>query len=106
MKQTMDEIWWPSRYGAHDQHGSLNEITPFEGRYWQQTLVSSSHIINPRRPDGQPDGWGQNRINWITELVTGTMQMGTHLDALNHLQIGDRFYNGFQLKKSMSSCSY
>ena len=28
--------------------------------------------------------------------VTGTMQIGTHLDGLNHLQIGDRFYNGFQ----------
>ena len=71
----------------------------FEGRYWQQTLVSSSHIINPRRTGGQPDGWGQNRINWITELVTGTMQMGTHLDGLNHLQIGDRFYNGYQARE-------
>lgn len=121
-----ESIWQPSRYGAGDQNGSLNEITPakivaaarlvqrgevydlgrvldanvprFEGRYWQQTLVSSSHIINPRRPNSQPDGWGKNRINWITELVTGTMQMGTHLDALNHLQVGDRFYNGFQAR--------
>jgi kynurenine formamidase len=94
--------WWPSRYGAGDQLGTLNEITPaktvaaarlvrqgkvydlgrvldanvphFEGRYWQQTLVSSAHIINPN----------------------GTLQIGTHLDGLNHLQMGDRFYNGFQ----------
>ena len=71
----------------------------FEGRYWQQILVSSSHIINPRRPEGMPNGWGQNSINRITELVTGTMQMGTHLDGLNHLQIGDRFYNGFQARE-------
>jgi len=113
--------WSIRRYGADDQIGTLNEITPekivaaarlvqigkvydlgrvlhanaprFEGQYWQQTLVSSSHIINPRRPDGMPDGWGQNSINWITELVTGTMQMGTHL------QIGDRFYNGFQTRQ-------
>jgi kynurenine formamidase len=120
------DSWYPSRYGADDEHGSLNEITPakivaaarlvqkgqvydlgrvlhanaprFEGRYWQQTLVSSSHIINPRRPNSPLDGWGQNRLNWITELVTGTMQMGTHLDALNHLQISDRFYNGFQAR--------
>jgi kynurenine formamidase len=110
-----------------DEHGTLNEITPqkiinaarlvqkgkvydmgrvlhadaprFEGRYWQQTLVSSSHIINPRRPDGMPDGWGLNSINWITELITGTMQIGTHLDGLNHLQIGDRCYNGFQMRE-------
>lgn len=124
MNDLNPESWWPSRYGAEDELGTLNEITSqqiinaarlvqkgkvydmgrvlhanvprFEGRYWQQTLVSSSHIINPRRPDGMPDGWGQNRINWITELIAGTMQIGTHLDGLNHLQIGDRFYNGFR----------
>jgi kynurenine formamidase len=35
-------------------------------------------------------------INWITELVTGTFQIGTQLDGLNHLQMGDRFYNGWR----------
>ena len=126
MNSIHEESWWPSRYGQDDQNGSLNEITPrkivaaarlvqigkvydlghvlhanvprFEGRYWQQTLVSSSHMINPRRPGSPPNGWGKNSINWITELVTGTMQIGTHLDGLNHLQIGDRFYNGLQTR--------
>ena len=127
MNNIHEESWWPSRYGKDDQNGSLNEITPrkiidaarlvqngkvydlgrvlhanvprFEGRYWQQTLISSSHIINPRRPGSPSNGWGQNSVNWITELVSGTMQIGTHLDALNHLQIGDRFYNGFQTRE-------
>src|SRR6266545_1407220 len=73
------ETWWPSRYGAGDQLGALNEITPaktasaarlvrrgltydlgrtlhadvprFEGRYWQQSLVSAAHLINRRKPD-------------------------------------------------------
>src|SRR5919204_5879049 len=115
MKEITGEPWWPSRYGPDDQRGTLNEITPekivaaarlvqkgkvydlgrmlhadvprFEGRYWQQTLVSSSHIINARRPDAGAggQGWGRNRINWITELVTGTFQIGTQLDGLNHL---------------------
>ena len=58
-------------------------VPRFEGRYWQQTLVSSSHIINPRRPGSPPNGWGQNSINWITELVTGTMQMGTHGEQIS-----------------------
>lgn len=130
-----NETWWPSRYGPGDQRGALNEITPakivaavrlvqrgevidlgrtlhadvprFEGRYWQQSLVSSAHIINPRKPGGrhpsasagQAGGWGENRINWVTELVTGTLQIGTHLDGLNHLQIGDRFYNGWRTEE-------
>lgn len=116
--------WWPSRYGPQDELGSLNEITPakilqaarlvregvvydlgrtlhegiprFPGRYWHQTLISSAYFINARRIGGTADGWGQNELNWITELTTGTYQIGTHLDALNHLQIGDRFYNGWR----------
>jgi kynurenine formamidase len=40
---------------------------------------------------------GDNRVNWVTEIVTGTQQLGTHLDALSHLQIGDRGYNGWRL---------
>ena len=88
-KHGAEERWWPSRYGAGDQIGTLNEITParvaaaarlvregrtfdlgrtlhadvprFEGRYWQQSLVSSAHIINPRKPGGMPGGWGRNR---------------------------------------------
>ena len=118
--------WWPSRYGEGDELGSLNEITPakvvaaarlvrdgrvydlgrtlhadvphFPGRFWQQTLVSSAHLANPRRPGGQPGGWGHNQVNWLIELVTGTLQIGTQLDGLNHLQMGDRFYNGWRAR--------
>jgi kynurenine formamidase len=120
------EQWWPSRYGAGDELGTLNEITParvaaaarlvkngrifdlgrtlhsdvphFEGRFWRQTLISSAHMINARRSDSVDGGWGRNHLNWITELVTGTMQIGTQLDGLNHLQIGDRFYNGWRAR--------
>jgi kynurenine formamidase len=59
----------------------LDENIPtFPGRYFRQTLVTTAHH----------DGG-----SWITEQVAGTMQFGTHLDALSHLQIGDRGYNGW-----------
>ena len=89
--------WWPSRYGAEDQIGTLNEITPdgvraaaalvktgtvvdlgrvlnedtpkFPGRYWHQTADVSPHLTNPRRPDAVGKGWGKNQINWITCLL-------------------------------------
>jgi kynurenine formamidase len=68
----------------------LDERVPvFPGRYFRQTLVTTAHHANP---DG---GVGENDVNWITELVSGTMQLGTHLDALAHLQMGDRGYGGF-----------
>jgi kynurenine formamidase len=60
----------------------------FPGRYFRQTLVTTAHHSNA-------GGLGENRVNWITEQVAGTQQLGTHLDALCHLQIGDRGYNGW-----------
>jgi kynurenine formamidase len=67
------------------------DIPVFPGRYFRQTLVTTAHHANPG------DGVGANDVNWITEQVTGTMQLGTHLDALSHLQIGDRGYNGWSV---------
>ena len=117
--------WWPSPYGPDDQLGMLNEITPakvaaaarlarqgrvydlahimdekipaFPGRTFRQILVTGAHLLNRRRPNAGPTGWGENNVNWIIEWVASTWQMGTHLDGLNHLQIGDRFYNGHTL---------
>ena len=61
----------------------------FPGRYFRQTLVTTAHHSNA---DG---GVGRNDVNWITEQVSATMQLGTHLDALSHLQMSDRGYNGW-----------
>jgi kynurenine formamidase len=69
----------------------LDESVPvFPGRYFRQTLVTTAH-------HGNGGGLGENRVNWITEQVAGTQQLGTHLDALSHLQIGDRGYNGYSV---------
>jgi len=118
--------WWPSRYGADDQLGTLNEITPavvqtaarlvqsgtvvdlgrvldeqtpkFPGRWWHQTLDVTPHFENLRRPDAVGRGWGRNEINWITEIQAGTFQVGTQLDSIGHIQAGDRFYNGWSTR--------
>jgi kynurenine formamidase len=72
----------------------LDERVPvFPGRYFKQTLVTTAHHANPG------GGVGENDVNWITELVSGTMQLGTHLDALAHLQMGDRGYGGFSVQE-------
>jgi len=121
-----EQAWWPSRYGADDQIGTLNEITPavvaaasalvhtgtvidlgrvldeqtpkFPGRYWHQTLDVTPHYENRRRPDASGQGWGKNEINWITEIQVGTFQVGTQLDSIGHIQEGERFYNGWTTK--------
>jgi kynurenine formamidase len=120
--------WFPSRYGAGDQAGALNEIGPeqvltavrlvrtgrvhdlahvlhadvpaFPGRTFRQYLTTNAHSVNARnnpRNDGGPAGLGLNGVNWVVEQITATQQMGTHVDGLNHLQVGDTSYNGFRL---------
>jgi kynurenine formamidase len=110
--------WWPSPFGREDQLGMLNHITDdkraaalelvrsgrlydlgriidqdvpvLPGRYFRQTLVTTAHHTNH-------GGLGPNRVNWIIEHVAATQQLGTHLDALSHLQIGERAYNGWSV---------
>jgi len=111
--------WWPSPFGAEDEIGMLNHVDEakrlqalasvrhgrlydlgrvidesipvFPGRYFRQTLVSTAHHTNTVAPVGE------NEVNWVTEIVTGTMQLGTHVDALSHLQMGERGYNGWSV---------
>jgi kynurenine formamidase len=116
-----EQRWWPSPFGPDDQFGMLNHVTDakraaamklvregrlydlghvldeacpvFPGRYFRQTLVTTAHHANVTMPVGE------NEVNWVTEIVSGTMQLGTHLDALSHLQIGDRSYNGWTVSE-------
>ena len=72
------------------------DVPAFPGRYFRQTLVTTAHHSNG-------GGLGANRVNWVIESVAGTMQLGTHLDALSHLQIGDRGYNGWTVAELAST---
>src|SRR6266568_8577713 len=118
MQELLSGTWWPSPWGADDALGMLNHIDDakrlaalasvregrlydlgrvldehvpaFPGRAFHQTLVTTAHHANM-------GGVGENQVNWITEVVSGTTQIGTHLDALSHLQIGDRAYNGHRV---------
>jgi kynurenine formamidase len=68
------------------------EVPVLPGRYFRQTLVTTAHHAHH-------GGLGRNRVNWIIEQVAGTQQLGTHLDALSHLQIGERGYNGWSVSE-------
>jgi kynurenine formamidase len=128
---TAEERWWPSPFGADDQHGMLNHLTDatrlaalelvregrmydlgrvldesvpvFPGRHFRQTLVTTAHHANAAMDTKPVTGLGDNAVNWVIELVSATTQLGTHLDALNHLQIGDRGYNGWTVAELAES---
>jgi kynurenine formamidase len=56
--------------------------------------VTTAHHVN-----AGAGGLGENDVNWTIDIVSGTSQLGTHLDALSHLQIGDRAYNGWRVSE-------
>src|SRR3954451_21083045 len=123
--ETADVRAGVSRWGPEDQAGALNEITAakvleavalvrrgevhdlahvlhqdipaFPGRTFRQYLTTNYHQANRRSPLAGPEGLGRNNVNWVVEQITATQQMGTHMDGLNHLQRGDRTYNGHRL---------
>jgi len=68
---------------AHELHEG---IPVFPGRYFRQTLVP-----NPGAP------LGAGAVDWTTELISATTQLGTHLDALCHLRAGERGFDGWNL---------
>jgi kynurenine formamidase len=114
--------WWPSRWGAQDQAGASNHITPAKVLAAAR-LIKTGKIYNLDRPyeagiptfgarvwalriPGTPSGgpFGKNKLCYHDEfLATEIGQIGTQFDGLGHIGCitgpdGDmremRYYNG------------
>lgn len=103
--------WYPSQWGAGDQRGAANRITPAKvleakdliergtvyqlGRVYEagMPMFGARHfsllIPYPFAIEGR------NEAVYHDEIVSGELgQIGTQFDGLGHLGIGDLFYNG------------
>src|SRR3954464_11676013 len=69
-----------------------DNIPVFPGRHFRQTLVPNP---GPRL--------GENNADGTHEVLSTTMQLGPHLDALCHLRMGDEGYDGFTLADATPS---
>jgi hypothetical protein len=117
----VDEDWWPSEFGANDQAGATNWITPAKRLQAIRLVYSSRTPVFPGRlysltipGAGNPTHnlpWsGDNyRMTFMDELVTAQIgQVGTQFDSLAHPMIqingkpgwkdGNYFYNGNRLE--------
>jgi len=121
--QTTGERWWPSRWGAADEAGASNWITPEKvldaakwirdgrifriGRVYEAGMpMFGARAFTLRIPGGPTGGpFGGNKLVYNDEfLATEVGQTGTQFDGLGHIGIqvgrdGDmnevRYYNGF-----------
>ena len=111
--------WWPSPWGAADERGAANYITPTKvleaakliktgkiyqlGRAYEQgmPLFGSRHysLTIPGGPSGGP--LGAAKLVYNDEMLSGEIgQIGTQFDGLVHVGtlVGDEvvYYNGFK----------
>jgi kynurenine formamidase len=116
------EKFWPSEFGAADQRGAVNRITPAkvagaarlirEGQIFQlgrlyehgMPIPGKRHfsLTIPGLPTNPPGG--ANRAVSNDELVSGEIgQVGTQFDGLGHVGVRidgeDYFYNGNKLSE-------
>jgi kynurenine formamidase len=107
--------WWPSRYGPDDEAGALNEVVPSTivdatRLVVQGTVYDLAHVLHAEVPAfpgrtfaqelGSPQSVpGPHGLGFVVERVHAPSQMGTHLDALNHLHRDGRTYNGHQIEE-------
>lgn len=121
-KNFLGDKFWPSEFGADDQRGAANRLTPqrtvraaqlvkqgriFQlGRLYEQGMPvpGKRHfsLTIPGLPTGLPSG--SNQIVSNDELVSGEIgQVGTQFDGLGHVGVRvngeDIFYNGNKLSE-------
>jgi kynurenine formamidase len=103
--------WYPSRWGAADQRGAANRITPAKvleakNLISRGTIYQLGHVYETGMPMFGtrhyslriPQGFGPqgtNKTVYHDEVVSAEIgQVGTQFDGLGHLGVGDLFYNG------------
>ena len=122
METPIGPPWWPSRWGADDEAGASNWITPDKvmeaiqfietgtiyelGRLYEAGMPLFGQRAFSLRIPGSPTGgpFGENKLIYHDEfLATEIGQVGTQFDGLGHVgvQMGEpgnlnemRYYNG------------
>jgi kynurenine formamidase len=103
--------WYPSRWGAEDQRGAANRMTPAKALEAKEAIKQGvvyqlGRVYEPGMPMFGTRHYslripqtfkipGSNQATYHDELVSAEIgQVGTQFDGLGHLGIGDLFYNG------------
>jgi len=115
---TAQEKWHPSKWGADDQIGAANLLTPQKvleaaklvktGKTYPLGIVVGRDtpafpprslavtVLSPNQYQGAT--LAENRMSYNDDMITGWLGVGTQIDGLGHLGIDNIYYNGNQAK--------
>ena len=113
-EQHEEEAWFPSEYGADDEIGAANLLTPEMAKRAAGLVTEGKSYplgipVGPDTPGfgvreldinifmpGQEAGatLGPNKMTYVDDVIMGWVGLGSQIDGLGHLGIDNVFYNG------------
>ena len=109
--------WYPSKWGAADEIGAANYLSPAvalqasklikTGKVYSLGITvntttpaypprtCSIYIVQPGQT-GSADGLGHTHTTYNDDILNCWTGIGTQLDGLGHIGVGDRYYNGLK----------
>lgn len=107
-----------SKWGCDDERGAANMMTSEKvlesiglikegkiyqlGRIYDKSMPWSWELEIPVSPTSPPQGINKS-TGFHEKLEIANIHVGTHMDALVHVGIGDSFYNGFDRQELFTS---
>ena len=107
--------WYPSKWGAADEIGAANYLNPAlalnaaklvkTGKTYSLGITvntttpaypprtCSIYIVQPGQT-GSAEGLGPTKTTYNDDILNCWTGIGTQLDGLGHIGVGDRYYNG------------
>jgi len=118
-----EEAWYPSRYGATDTLGAINNLSPAKvveaarlvttGKTYPLGVEtgSASPAYPPRRysltvlqpGNGTGATLGSNKATGNDDLLLTWMGIGSQIDGLGHMGIEHRYYNGIRAEEFVAA---
>ncbi len=109
------QAWYPSKFGPNDELGAANYLTPQlaaeaaklvkTGKTYSLGITVSTttpaypprtcsiYIVQPGQQGGS-EGLGPTKTTYNDDILNCWTGIGTQLDGLGHIGVGERFYNG------------
>jgi kynurenine formamidase len=109
--------WYPSKWGPNDEIGAANYMTPATalqaarlvktGKVYSLGITVSTttpaypprtcsiYIVQPGQT-GSAEGLGPTKTTYNDDILNCWTGIGTQLDGLGHIGVGDRYYNGLK----------